>query len=80
MGDILKLEGIQVDGLMNMAPFGADESELSRLFADVREFRNELEKEFGINLPELSMGMSDDYVAAVKQGATMIRIGRKLFT
>ena len=80
LGDILKLEGIQVDGLMNMAPFGADESELSRLFADVREFRNELEKEFGINLPELSMGMSDDYVAAVKQGATMIRIGRKLFT
>jgi len=39
-----------------------------------------LEKKFGIKLPELSMGMSDDYETAVAEGATMIRIGRKLFT
>jgi pyridoxal phosphate enzyme (YggS family) len=78
--DIIALKGIEVIGLMNMAPFGASEDELNRLFNDVREFRDELEKEYQISLPELSMGMSDDYRVAVKNGATMVRIGRKLFT
>jgi len=77
---IISLEGLEVIGLMNMAPLGADEPELNRLFNDVREFRDELEKSFHISLPELSMGMSDDYEVAVKNGATMVRIGRKLFT
>ncbi len=77
---ILSLEGIEVIGLMNMAPMGADESELERLFNDVREFRDKLEIQFKISLPQLSMGMSDDYIVAVREGATMIRIGRKLFT
>ena len=43
-------------------------------------FKSELEKEFNVELNELSMGMSDDYIVAVKEGATMVRIGRKLFT
>ena len=80
MQNILNLENIEVIGLMNMAPFGANEEELNRLFGDIRMFRDELEKEFKISLPELSMGMSDDYRVAVRNGATMIRIGRKLFT
>ena len=80
MKDILSLEGIEVIGLMNMAPLGASEEELKKLFKDIREFRDELKKEFDIALDELSMGMSDDYKVAVKEGATMIRIGRKLFT
>lgn len=80
MTDILSLDGIEVIGLMNMAPLGASEDELKRLFGDIREFRDELEKEFNITLKELSMGMSDDYEVAIKEGATMVRIGRKLFT
>lgn len=80
LADIIKLEGVEVIGLMNMAPLGADEEELTRLFRDVREFRDELEAEFNIKLSQLSMGMSDDYKVAVKEGATMVRIGRKLFT
>ena len=80
LGSILKLEGVEVLGLMNMAPLGATQTELERLFRDVREFRDNLEKEFKISLPELSMGMSDDYEIAVREGATVIRIGRKLFT
>ena len=78
--DILKLEGIEVIGLMNMAPLGADEEELTRLFSDIKKFRDELETNYQISLPELSMGMSDDYKVAVMCGATMVRIGRKLFT
>ena len=78
--DILNLEGLEVVGLMNMAPFGAKEDELRRIFCDLRLFRDELEKEFFIKLPELSMGMSDDYKIAIEEGATMVRIGRKLFS
>lgn len=80
LGDILALEGVEVLGLMNMAPLGADEKTLEELFTDIRKFRDELEKEFKITLPELSMGMSDDYEVAIKCGATMVRIGRKIFT
>jgi pyridoxal phosphate enzyme (YggS family) len=80
LSEILELDGIQVDGLMNMAPYGASEEQLSKLFGDMRTFKEELEQEFKISLPELSMGMSDDYRVAVREGATIIRIGRKLFT
>lgn len=78
--EILKLEGLEVIGIMNMAPLGADEATLEKLFQDVREFRDGLETEFNVKLSELSMGMSDDYKIALKEGATIIRIGRKLFT
>ena len=78
--EILSLEGIEVIGLMNMAPLGASAELLHSLFADMKIFKKELEGEFKITLPELSMGMSDDYIIAVNEGATMIRIGRKLFT
>ena len=77
--EILKLEGVDVIGLMNIAPLGADKDTLASLFGDIRVFRDELEAEFNVKLPELSMGMSDDYEIAVKEGATIIRIGRKLF-
>ena len=80
MAEILSLEGIEVIGLMNMAPLGAEEAELHRLFGDIRKFRDELEEKFKITLKELSMGMSDDYKIAAEEGATIIRIGRKLFT
>ncbi len=78
--EIISLDGIEVIGLMNMAPLAAQEVELHRLFSDVKEFRGFLEKKFQVTLPELSMGMSDDYQVAVQEGATMVRIGRKLFT
>ena len=79
MQDILSLDSLEVIGLMNIAPLEADKIELHRLFADIRNFRDALEKEFRIKLPELSMGMSNDYEIALEEGATIIRIGRKLF-
>ncbi|MCQ2753918.1 MAG: YggS family pyridoxal phosphate-dependent enzyme [bacterium] len=80
MSELLKLDSIEIVGLMNMAPIEATERELTDIFSDLREFRNKLEKDYDIKLPELSMGMSNDYEIALKEGATMIRIGRKLFT
>ena len=64
---------------MNMAPLGAEREELHNLFGDLRKFRDELQDEFGVELKELSMGMSNDYEIAVQEGSTIIRIGRKLF-
>ncbi|MBQ7450689.1 YggS family pyridoxal phosphate-dependent enzyme [bacterium] len=70
----------EVVGLMNIAPLDASENELQRLFGQIRELKEELEKTFNLNLRELSMGMSNDYKIAVQNGSTMLRIGRKLFT
>ena len=70
----------EVAGLMNIAPLDASESELERLFNQVRELKFELERTFKIELKELSMGMSNDYKIAAKSGSTMLRIGRKLFS
>ncbi len=79
LNEILNLKGLEITGLMNMATLGASDNRLRELFSDLRKFRDELEQEFQIKLPELSMGMSNDYQIAVQEGATMIRIGRKLF-
>ena len=79
LAEIIELKGLEVVGLMCMAPIDASDEELRALFGDLRNFKTELEGEFNIELPELSMGMSNDYEIAVSEGATMIRIGRKLF-
>lgn len=77
--NILNLPSVKVIGLMNMAPLGAEDSSLHTLFRNVRETRDELELKFNCKLPELSMGMSQDYEIAAEEGATILRIGRKLF-
>ncbi len=76
---IKELPNIEICGLMNMAPLGATDEELNYLFEDILQIKLKLEKEFNYKLKELSMGMSQDYKIAVKHGATMLRIGRKLF-
>jgi len=79
-GEIIKLDNIRVLGLMNMAPLGAEEDRLTALFREVSQTKLKLEEMFNYKLNELSMGMSQDYVIAAREGATMLRIGRKLFS
>ena len=76
---IQELSNIKIVGLMSMAPLGAEENELRQLFTDVAKTKTELEKIYNSKLDELSMGMSQDYKIAAQCGATMLRIGRKLF-
>ncbi len=79
MEEILALDRLDVVGLMGMAPF-APEPEFSRPhFARLREIRSELQNEGGIGLPHLSMGMSGDYLVAIEEGATMVRVGSAIF-
>lgn len=76
---IKELPSLEIAGVMNMAPFGASDTELEKLFSEVAQIKSELEKDFNCELKEISMGMSQDYKIAVRHGATMVRIGRKLF-
>lgn len=77
--EIIKLDGVKVEGLMSMTPLGADEDVLRELFREVSKMKSELEGRYNCKMSELSMGMSQDYVIAAQEGATMLRIGRKLF-
>ena len=76
---IKALKGVNVRGLMNMAPLGADDKTLESLFTDVVSVRDELQNKFYCELKDISMGMSQDYKIAARCGSTMLRIGRKLF-
>lgn len=76
---ILNLENLVVDGLMCMAPLGASDEELDKVFSKAEQIKKEVNTRYNLNLQELSMGMSDDYERAVANGATMIRLGRILF-
>lgn len=78
--EIKSLKGIEVVGLMNMAPLGLEKKALIELFKDIVNLRDTLEKNYDCKLREISMGMSGDYKEAAVAGATMIRIGRKLFS
>lgn len=78
--EIQNLKGVKIAGLMNMAPLGADNQELENLFCDAAQAKKFIEEKFHCKLDELSMGMSQDYKIAARCGATMLRIGRKLFS
>ena len=79
MPDLLALPRIEIRGLMTMAPV-VPKPELARPhFAKLRELRDRLSAESGADLPELSMGMSGDFEAALAEGSTLVRIGTALF-
>jgi len=73
VNELRKLNGIQVRGLMTIAPFCADKEETRPYFRQLKELA---EKCF---LKELSMGMSNDFEVAIQEGATMVRIGTAIF-
>ena len=76
--ELLKYKNIELVGLMMMAVKNADNLSLKEQFHKLRLLRDELEQKLNIKLPYLSMGMSDDYLEAIEEGATHIRLGRIL--
>ncbi len=76
---IAELPGLSICGLMTMAPIVADPETVRPVFAGLAQLRDALTESLGLVLPELSMGMTDDYPVAVEEGATMVRIGRAIF-
>ena len=72
------MSNVKIAGFMTMAPFDASEYEIDNYFSKMRELKEEYEKKYDY-ITELSMGMSNDYIEALKNGATIIRIESKLF-
>ncbi|MDH4140302.1 MAG: YggS family pyridoxal phosphate-dependent enzyme [Coriobacteriia bacterium] len=74
------LENVEVRGLMTMAPFGRAE-DARWVFRELRGLAQSLGamRPDGVELLELSMGMSNDYRVAVEEGATIVRVGRAIF-
>ena len=75
---IIKLPHLAVEGIMTILPIGQAEEETKRLYNETKTIRDELSKSYSIDL-ELSMGMSNDYKTAIACGATIVRIGTRLF-
>lgn len=76
---ILEQPVLRLEGLMTVGPYPVEEKRSRKAFALLREIRDRLEAKFGIALPILSMGMTEDWTYAVLEGSTLIRIGRAIF-
>ena len=79
MEALLQLPRLQIAGLMTIPPPAPEPEQSRKHFAGLRELRDRLQSKFQVQLPELSMGMSDDFAVAVEEGATMVRVGTALF-
>lgn len=79
--EIVRLKNVRVQGLMTIAPFVEDPEENRKHFANLRKLFVDIGKEKvnNVNMSVLSMGMSNDYIVAVEEGATMVRVGTKIF-
>jgi len=77
----LKVQGCGLDlrGLMCLPPVFDDPEEARPAFAYLRELRDDLAGRLGVPLPELSMGMTGDFEAAIEEGATIVRVGTSIF-
>jgi pyridoxal phosphate enzyme (YggS family) len=79
MEALLSQPRLLIEGLMCIPPL-ADESEYSRkCFVQLRELRDSFANEFDVKLPQLSMGMTNDFPIAVEEGATLVRVGTAIF-
>lgn len=81
VGELAKLDKLEVVGLMTMAPFEASQEELTDIFSKTRQLKDLLQEKQIKNMPltELSMGMSGDFVPAICEGASFVRIGSLFF-
>lgn len=79
IGQITALPGLHVRGLMMMAPIVTDAEQARPFFVDLANLRRALTDSFALDLPDLSMGMTNDYPVAIEAGATIVRVGRAIF-
>jgi pyridoxal phosphate enzyme (YggS family) len=75
---LLELKGVNIQGLMTMAPLTENEGIIRHCFCELRLCLQRLQRRGG-ELTTLSMGMSNDFPLAIQEGATLLRIGTALF-
>jgi PLP dependent protein len=81
LGEMARLDGLEIHGLMTMAPWTDDEDVLRTTFRRTRHLLEACDRHHpgALHGRELSMGMSNDFEIAIEEGATMIRLGTVLF-
>lgn len=78
-GKVAEMEAVELKGLMTIGTFSDDESISRREFSLLRNTLDRVNTELRLSLTELSMGMSHDFVIAIQEGATYVRIGTAIF-
>lgn len=73
------LRSLDLQGLMTIPPPAGDPGASRRWFRELARLRDDASRRLGRSLPQLSMGMSDDFEVAIEEGATLVRVGRALF-
>jgi pyridoxal phosphate enzyme (YggS family) len=79
MESLLSLDRLSIEGLMALPPIAPEAESSRKFFVQLRELRDSLEKEFDVKLPQLSMGMTNDFTVAIEEGATLVRVGTAIF-
>jgi len=79
LATVLACDRLQAIGLMAIPPHDTNPEVSRPYFRALRELRDSLQDRFGVPLPHLSMGMSNDFEIAIEEGATMVRIGTAIF-
>ena len=81
IAEISQLKNLAVKGLMTMPPYFYQPQKVQPFFAALRELRDQISEQTlpNVSLDELSMGMTGDFEVAIKEGATLVRIGTAIF-
>jgi pyridoxal phosphate enzyme (YggS family) len=81
VGEAANLRNLRICGLMTMPPYCSDPERVRPYFRRLRELRDEIAATglSGVEMAELSMGMSGDFEVAVEEGATLVRVGTAIF-
>ena len=80
ISEISRMENIALKGLMTMPPYFYQPEKVRPFFAALRKLRDQIEQtQPNVSLSELSMGMTGDFEAAIREGATLVRIGTAIF-
>jgi pyridoxal phosphate enzyme (YggS family) len=77
--EINALPRLSLRGMMTIAPYSPDPEKSRPHFAELRKLHAKIEADTGLHLPVLSMGMSGDFIVAIEEGSTCVRIGTALF-
>jgi len=79
METLLELPRLTIEGVMTIPPLATEAEASRKYFVMLRELRDQFAAQFQLSLPHLSMGMTGDFVVAIEEGATLVRVGTAIF-
>jgi PLP dependent protein len=79
LDQVSTLKYLSLEGLMTIPPKSEDPEDSRKYFKELKDLKDKTEKHLKQHLQYLSMGMTDDYKIAIEEGASIVRIGRKIF-